>query len=138
MLFTNYDRYECVATLDKPLKEIEQMPGDERAEPDRAERQAAGCHGRHEKRHLERNGTYREEASDVNPHAYVNHTWLKKFGSFLFSFDAEFENKYLFAKPGETIENEWRIDESGAFGPGTIPKKPRIGKTMPTPKMRTP
>ena len=67
-------------------------------------------------------GTYRNKAEDINPQVYVNHTWLKKFGSPLFEFDSERENKLIYVKPGEMPENEWHIDTKGEFKPGIIKK----------------
>ena len=67
--------------------------------------------------------TYREGIEDINPQTYVNHTWLKKFGSPLFEADSEKENKMIHIKPGETLENEWHIDKDGIFKPGIILKE---------------
>ena len=71
-------------------------------------------------------GTYRDKIEDVNPDIYVNHTWLKKFGTPLFSFDTEAENKLLFTKKGEPVENEYYIDENGVFRPGIVLKKSKV------------
>ncbi len=67
-------------------------------------------------------GTYRNSMDDVNPQVYVNHTWLKKFGSPLFDFDSASENKLIYVKHGEIMENEWHIDADGIFKPGIIQK----------------
>ena len=72
------------------------------------------------------NGTYRESIKDVNAVVYTNHTWMKKYGTFPFNYDSESENKFLFVKPGETLENEWYIDKNGEFKPGIITKKPKL------------
>lgn len=69
------------------------------------------------------NGTYRASIKDVNPHIYINHTWMKKYGSFLFNYDSERESRFLYVKPGEVLENEWRINKLGEFRPGIIEKK---------------
>ena len=68
-------------------------------------------------------GVYREDIDDVDPHVYVNHTWLKKYGSPLFDFDSEKEEQFIYLKPGETLENEWHFDKDGIFKPGIIAKE---------------
>ena len=37
-------------------------------------------------------------------YSYVNHTWLKKFGTPLFAFDTQRERGFLFVKRGEVLE----------------------------------
>lgn len=71
-------------------------------------------------------GTYRDKIEDINPDIYVNHTWLKKFGTPLFNFDSESENKLLYTKKDELVENEYCIDENGIFKPGIIKKKSKV------------
>ena len=71
-------------------------------------------------------GTYRERKEDVNPEIYVNHTWLKKFGTPLFSYDSELEMQMLFSKDGTPVENEYCIDENGDFKPGIVLKKSKV------------
>ena len=68
------------------------------------------------------NGTYRDSIEDVNANVYVNHTWLKKFGTPLFTFDTQKERGFLFVKRGEVLEYEWCLDRSGRFAPGIISK----------------
>jgi len=68
------------------------------------------------------NGTYRDSIEDVNANVYVNHTWLKKFGTPLFTFDIQKERGFLFVKRGEVLEYEWFIDRHGRFAPGIISK----------------
>ena len=68
------------------------------------------------------NGTYRDSIEDVNANVYVNHTWLKKFGTPLFTFDTQKERGFLFVKRGEVLEYEWCIDRHGRFAPGIISK----------------
>lgn len=71
-------------------------------------------------------GTYRESIEDINPSIYVNHTWLKKYGTPLFDYDSEGENQLLFSKNNGLVENEYFIDENGIFRPGIIPKKQKV------------
>ena len=65
---------------------------------------------------------YRESLDDIDPQLYVNHTWLKKFGTPLFTFDSESENKLLRSNDGTIPENEYFIDSDGIFKPGIIKK----------------
>ena len=69
------------------------------------------------------NGSYRDSIEDIIPKVYVNHTWLKKFGTPLFAFDTQRERGFLFVKHGEALEYEWCIDRHGRFAPGIISKK---------------
>lgn len=68
------------------------------------------------------NGTYRECIGDIDASVYVNHTWLKKFGTPLFTFDTQREKNILFVKRGEALDYEWHIDRNGRFKPGIIGK----------------
>ena len=68
------------------------------------------------------NGTYRECIGDIDASVYVNHTWLKKFGTPLFTFDTQREKSILFVKRGDALDYEWHIDRNGRFKPGIIGK----------------
>ena len=68
------------------------------------------------------NGTYRECIGDIDASVYVNHTWLKKFGTPLFTFDTQREKSILFVKRGDALDYEWHIDRNGRFKPGIISK----------------
>ena len=52
---------------------------------------------------------------------YVNHTWLKKLGTPLFTFDTQREKNILFVKRGEALDYG-HIDRNGRFKPGIIGK----------------
>ncbi len=65
----------------------------------------------------------RTSLEDVNPEIYCNHTWLKKFGAFGFTYDSLSEAKYLYSKDGKPVENEFRLEEDGSFVPGIIEKE---------------
>ena len=71
-------------------------------------------------------GTYREKKEDVNPEIYVNHTWLKKYGTPFLEYDSEGEIDMLYSRDGLPVENEYYIDEYGEFKPGIILKKSKI------------
>ena len=68
------------------------------------------------------NGTYRECIGDIDASVYVNHTWLKKLGTPLFTFDTQREKSILFVKRGDALDYEWHIDRNGRFKPGIISK----------------
>lgn len=69
------------------------------------------------------NGSYKNSIDEVDPHVYVNHTWLKKYSTPLIKTDSERENNVLYLRPGETLDNEWHITKDGIFEPGIISKK---------------
>lgn len=62
--------------------------------------------------------------SDVNSNIYLNHTYLKKFGVFGFTYNSEYEAKFLRSNDGSsTIENEYFLNENNEFKPGVTYKK---------------
>lgn len=63
---------------------------------------------------------------DVNIEVYLNHTYLKKYGAFGFTYDSEKEVQFLFSKDGKPIENEYFLDNNGNFVPGVTKKKTYI------------
>ena len=65
----------------------------------------------------------RDNLNDINPSVYVNHTWLKKYGTPLFEFNSAEENKILRNADGRIPENEYFIDDGGVFKPGIIKKE---------------
>lgn len=69
------------------------------------------------------NNIKRDKIEDIDPSLYINHTYLKKFKAFGFSFDSEKENKFLHNKNEESVENEYHLDKEGNFVPGIILKK---------------
>lgn len=68
-------------------------------------------------------GTDRNCIEDVNPYIYINHTWLKKYGSLEIGVDSEREQKVLLSLDGKPVENEYYYDENGNFAPGFVPQK---------------
>ncbi len=61
--------------------------------------------------------------SDVDPYTYVNHTCLKKFDGFGFTYDSASEAKFLFSKDGNPVDNEYRLNEQGILVPGITSKE---------------
>lgn len=59
---------------------------------------------------------------DVDQQLYLNHTYLKKFGAFGFNYDSANEEKFLFSKNNERIENEFYLNERNEFVPGITQK----------------
>ncbi len=74
-------------------------------------------------------GIARDSIDEIDPEVYVNHTWLKKFGMTVFTYDSETESKTLRTDDGVVPDNEFFIDGEGNFRPGIIPKKPKPGMT---------
>lgn len=67
---------------------------------------------------------------DIDPFMYINHTYVKKFKAFGFSYDSEEEQKYLLFLNNETHENEYTINSSGQFIPGITEKKFEMRKLL--------
>jgi 1-acyl-sn-glycerol-3-phosphate acyltransferase len=67
-------------------------------------------------------GINKNSIYDINPEVYVNHTWMKKFGTSVAFYDSERENKILRSDNGIIPENEYTIDSNGDFVPGIIKK----------------
>ena len=68
-------------------------------------------------------GTMKTCLDDVDKEIYLNHTYLKKFDAFGFTYDSESEAKFLFSKDNSELENEYHLDENGNFVPGVTYKK---------------
>ena len=49
---------------------------------------------------------------------YVNHTYLKKFDAFGFTYDSESEQKHLFSSINQPVENEYILTSNNEFIPG--------------------
>ena len=65
----------------------------------------------------------RDKLSDINPPLYLNHTYLKKFKAFGFTYDSEKEAKFLFSPNNQNVVNEYHLDENNNFVPGITLKK---------------
>lgn len=68
-------------------------------------------------------GTLKLSMKDVIPSTYINHTWLKKFDGFGFTYDSESEAKFLLSKDGVPADNEYRLNERGILVPGVTSKE---------------
>lgn len=64
----------------------------------------------------------KDTLSDINPELYINHTYLKKFKAFGYTYDSEYETQFLYSKKPNKPENEYHINEDGEFVPGIIKK----------------
>lgn len=53
---------------------------------------------------------------------YLNHTYLKKFGVFGFTYDSESEVQFIYFGPDEPRENEFRRAPGGGLEPGVTPR----------------
>lgn len=67
---------------------------------------------------------------DIDPFMYINHTYVKKFKAFGFTYDSEEEQKYLLFLNNELHENEYTINSSGQFVPGITEKKSEMRKLL--------
>ena len=67
-------------------------------------------------------GIKRDSLNDINQNIYLNHTYLKKFGGFGFTFDSVYEMPYIYFKPNESHENEYHLTKTKKFEPGIILK----------------
>lgn len=76
------------------------------------------------------NNIRRNLISDINPELYVNHTFLKKFDAFGFTYDSRKEQEYLLFLEGEPIENEYYINSEGKFVPGITEKNAKLRKML--------
>ncbi len=65
----------------------------------------------------------RSNISMIDPKIYINHTYLKKFKVFGFTYNSEYEAKFLRNNNGNVIENEYYISENNEFVPGITYKK---------------
>lgn len=59
----------------------------------------------------------------IDSNIYLNHTYLKKFGVFGFTYDSEYEAQFLRSNEGKLIENEYCLSENNEFIPGITYKK---------------
>lgn len=71
-------------------------------------------------------GTERSSILDINKEIYLNHTYLKKYDAFGYTYDSLGESKYLFSNNKQPVENEFCINEKGEFGPGVTKKVKRL------------
>lgn len=67
---------------------------------------------------------------DIDPFMYINHTYVKKFKAFGFTYNSEEEQKYLLFLNNETHENEYTINSSGQFIPGITEKNFKMRKLL--------
>ena len=75
-------------------------------------------------------GVKRDNLCDVDPLTYINHTYIKKFKAFGFTYDSQKEQEYLLFLNGEPRENEYTIDNEGNFVPGITSKSFELKKTL--------
>lgn len=69
-------------------------------------------------------GCYRCSIEDVNKDVYLNHTYLKKFDALGgVEYDTIQELRYIYAKNGIPLENEYHINVIGEFVPGVTTKE---------------
>lgn len=71
------------------------------------------------------NGIVRSSISNIDPELYINHTYIKKFKAFGFTYDSKKEQEYLLFLDKEAKENEYHIDQEGRFVPGITEKQLR-------------
>lgn len=69
------------------------------------------------------NGINRASLSEVDPEIYINHTYLKKFGCFGFSYDSQKEQKFIRSSDNLPVENEYALSENNELIPGITYKK---------------
>lgn len=65
----------------------------------------------------------RTEVENVDPQLYINHTYMKKYKAFGFTYDSLSEQNYLLFLGDEARENEYTIDDNGLFIPGITERK---------------
>lgn len=65
----------------------------------------------------------RTELSAIDSNIYLNHTYLKKFGVFGFTYHSEYEAQFLRSNDGKEIENEYCLNTFHEFVPGVTYKK---------------
>lgn len=73
---------------------------------------------------------FRDSISDVDPFVYTNHTYLKKFKAFGFTYDSKKEQEYILYLNGESKENEYTITPEGIFCPGITEKDSILRKSL--------
>ena len=72
----------------------------------------------------------RYKLSDINPKIYINHTYLKKFNAFGFTYDSKKEEEFLLFLKDEPVENEYTITKDGIFCPGITEKQYKLRKKL--------
>ena len=72
----------------------------------------------------------REVLGDVDPLVYINHTYLKKFKAFGFTYDSRKEQEFLLFLENELRANEYTIDEDGNLIPGITEKNFELSKRL--------
>lgn len=68
--------------------------------------------------------------SNIDPVTYVNHTYLKKFKAFGFTYDSKKEQEFLLFLNNEPRENEYSITSEGSFCPGITEKNFELRKVL--------
>lgn len=68
-------------------------------------------------------GIDRSSLRNIDIEVYLNHTYLKKFGGFGFTYDSESEARHLYSEDGYPVENEFTLDQNGLFVPGVTSKE---------------
>ena len=72
----------------------------------------------------------REVLSDIDPLVYVNHTFLKKFKAFGFTYDSRKEQEFLLFLENELRANEYTLDFEGNLIPGITEKNFELSKIL--------
>ncbi len=60
---------------------------------------------------------------DVDTNIYLNHTYLKKFDGFGYTYDSASEQRFLFSKDGHLVDNEYKLSDKGILVPGATSKE---------------
>ncbi len=69
------------------------------------------------------NNINREDLKFINSNIYLNHTYLKKFAVFGFTYHSEYEAQFLRSNDGKEIENEYCMNAFHEFVPGITYQK---------------
>lgn len=72
----------------------------------------------------------RKEIKDIDPLMYLNHTYIKKFKAFGFTYNSQKEQEFLLFLENETKENEYTLDRAGNFKPGITEKNCELVKKL--------
>ncbi len=75
-------------------------------------------------------GIFRSDISDVDQELYLNHTYLKKFKAFGFTYDSAKEQEFLLFLGNESHENEYHLNQDGEFVPGVTEKNKGLEKVL--------
>ncbi len=65
----------------------------------------------------------RKNLASINQEEYLNHTYLKKFAAFGFTYDSLYESQFLLSLDGMPVENEYHLDAHQEFVPGVTLKR---------------